>query len=152
MEEGITFRVDGDYSKFSGVDVDGKALDNSNFSAKSGSTIITLKPEYLKTLSDGAHVIKIRFSDGYVQTGFKITRFKDLTVGEGTTGGTKPADKPDEDSDSETESSAPEESSEPTAETTEQTNENPKTGNAIPCTAVLLAVCALSIITFRKRK
>ena len=49
----ITIRGNGDFSKFTGVKVDGNLIDRSNYTAKEGSTIITLKASYLNTLSAG---------------------------------------------------------------------------------------------------
>lgn len=67
-----TFKIDADYSLFTNkVYVDNKLLDTTNYDSKSGSTIITLKDEYLKTLSVGEHTLKVAFSDN----GEAITKF-----------------------------------------------------------------------------
>lgn len=47
-DSGLEFTVDGAFKDLLKVEVDGKILDKLNYDAKSGSTIITLKPEYLK--------------------------------------------------------------------------------------------------------
>lgn len=52
------------YGKFVGVEVDGKAVDAKNYTAKAGSTVITLKSSYLDSLSTGKHTIKINYIDG----------------------------------------------------------------------------------------
>ena len=58
------FRIDADYSLFANkVYVDGKSVDYTNYDSKSGSTVITLKDEYLKTLYVGEHTLKVIFSD-----------------------------------------------------------------------------------------
>ena len=44
---------------FTGVKVDGNLIDKSNYTAKKGSTIITLKASYLNTLSAGTHTVEI---------------------------------------------------------------------------------------------
>ncbi|MGN0441125.1 MAG: hypothetical protein ACI4FO_00320, partial [Acutalibacteraceae bacterium] len=49
----LVFRANGDFSKFTGVKVDGTLIDAKNYTAVSGSTVITLKADYLKTLSVG---------------------------------------------------------------------------------------------------
>ena len=60
-----TFRIDADYSLFCNkVYVDNNLLDSKNYDSKSGSTVITLKDEYLRTLSVGEHTLKVAFSDG----------------------------------------------------------------------------------------
>ena len=60
-----TFRIDADYSLFCNkVYVDDNLLNSKNYDSKSGSTVITLKDEYLRTLSVGEHTLKVAFSDG----------------------------------------------------------------------------------------
>ena len=62
-----TFRIDAEYNVFENdgkVYVDNTLVDNSNYTSKSGSTIITLKDAYLKTLSVGKHTLKVTFTDG----------------------------------------------------------------------------------------
>lgn len=67
-----TFKIDADYSLFTNkVYVDNKLVDSANYDSKSGSTIISLKDEYLKTLSVGEHTLKVVFSDN----GEAITKF-----------------------------------------------------------------------------
>ena len=68
----LTFRADGDFSKFTGVKVDGALIDAENYTAASGSTIITLKNAYLKTLSAGAHRLTVVYMDGDCSTNFEI--------------------------------------------------------------------------------
>ena len=45
-----TMRVSGEYTKFVSVEVDGKIVDAKNYTAKSGSTIITFTKEYIASL------------------------------------------------------------------------------------------------------
>ena len=52
------------YSLFDGVEVDGKTVDPTNYTAKSGSLNLTLKASYLSTLSVGDHTMKVLFKDG----------------------------------------------------------------------------------------
>ena len=60
-----TFRIDADYSLFTNkVYVDDNLLDIESYESKEGSTIITLKDSYLKTLLVGEHTLKVVFSDG----------------------------------------------------------------------------------------
>ena len=66
----ITIRGNGDFSKFTGVKVDGNLIDKSNYTAKEGSTIITLKASYLNTLSTGTHTVEILWTDGSASTTF----------------------------------------------------------------------------------
>ena len=68
----LTFRANGDFSKFTGVKVDGTLIDAKNYTVKSGSTIITLKADYLKTLSVGAHNLTVVYTDGECSTNFEV--------------------------------------------------------------------------------
>lgn len=77
--EGIKIRVkrsiaDDTTSKhFTGIETDGKATDKANYTTEDGSIIITIKPEYLKTLGEGKHTVKVIFDDPYsVETSFSI--------------------------------------------------------------------------------
>ena len=69
----ITIKSNGKFDKFQGIKVDGNLVDKSNYTAKSGSTIVTLKADYLNTLSIGEHKIAFVYDDGEVETEFNIT-------------------------------------------------------------------------------
>lgn len=71
-DETLTFRIDGDLSKFVGIKVDDEWVDKENYVTDSGSTIVTLKDEYLKTLSVGEHKITFVYTDGEVSTNFEV--------------------------------------------------------------------------------
>ena len=66
----LTFRSEGDFDKFVDVKVDGNIVGQSNYTVSEGSTIITLKKEYLQTLSDNVHTIEILSTDGKATTTF----------------------------------------------------------------------------------
>ena len=66
----LTFRANGDFSRFTGVKVDGTLIDAKNYTAVSGSTVITLKADYLKTLSVGTHKLTVVYTDGECSTNF----------------------------------------------------------------------------------
>ena len=70
------FRIDADYSLFNNkVYVDNVLVDSSNYTSKSGSTIIILKKEFVDTLSVGEHTLKVVFNDGgEAETTFTIAR------------------------------------------------------------------------------
>ena len=68
----LTFRANGDFSKFTGVKVDGTLIDAKNYTAVSGSTVITLKADYLKTLSVGTHKLTVVYTDGECSTNYEI--------------------------------------------------------------------------------
>lgn len=69
---GLTIRANGDFSKFTGIKVDGVEVDASNYDAKSGSTIVTLKESYLSSLSAGDHTMTFVYDDGEVSADFAI--------------------------------------------------------------------------------
>ena len=68
----LTVRANGDFSKFTGVKVDGTLVDAKNYTAVSGSTIVTLKPEYLQTLPAGSHTLTFIYVDGECSTKFAV--------------------------------------------------------------------------------
>ena len=73
-EKTITIRGNGDFSKFVGVKIDGNTIDAKNYTAKEGSTIITLTTNYLKTLSIGTHTFEIVWTDGSASTNFTVSK------------------------------------------------------------------------------
>ena len=52
--------------------MDGSTIAATNYTAKEGSTKITLAPAYLETLSIGSHSIKIVSKDGSASTNFTV--------------------------------------------------------------------------------
>ncbi len=125
----LTFHINGDLSKFVGIKVDDEWVDKENYTAASGSTVVTLKNEYLKTLSDSEHKITFVYTDGEVSTNFEIKEF-----GENY-----------------------ENSDNSKAEETYENSDNPKTGDNsnILIWYSLLAVSALAmcgIIVYNKKK
>ena len=72
----LTVRANGEFSKFAGVMVDGKPLiAGKDYTAKSGSTIVTLSKDYLATLSVGRHYLTVLFNDnGSCGTYFTVVK------------------------------------------------------------------------------
>ena len=68
----LVFRANGDFDKFTGIKIDGTLIDPKNYTAVSGSTVITLKADYLKTLSVGAHNLTVVYTDGECSTNFEV--------------------------------------------------------------------------------
>lgn len=60
----LVFTANGPYSKFTGIQVDGKQVSSIYYTAKSGSTIVTLSHFYIRSLSYGTHTIKFLYTDG----------------------------------------------------------------------------------------
>lgn len=73
----LTFRADGDFSKFLGIKVDDSWVDSENYISDSGSTIVTLKNEYLQTLAAGTHKMTFVYTDGECNTNFEIKEAKE---------------------------------------------------------------------------
>lgn len=68
----LVIKGNGDFAKFIRIKVDGVSVDATNYTVAEGSTIITLKPDYIKTLSVGSHVFEIIWKDGIASTSFTI--------------------------------------------------------------------------------
>lgn len=60
----LEVRADGEFANFDHVKVDGVRVDEMHYDAREGSTIITLKPSFLSTLSDGVHSLTFAYKDG----------------------------------------------------------------------------------------
>ncbi len=73
----LTFRANGDFSKFVGIKVDDSWVDEENYESTSGSTIVTLKNEYLKTLSTDKHKLTFVYTDGECSTNFDIKKLEE---------------------------------------------------------------------------
>ena len=82
----LTVRANGEFSKFTGVMVDGKVLTaGKDYTAKSGSTIVTLSKDYLATLSVGTHKLTVLFNDGNGETNFTVKAASDNNPGTAVT-------------------------------------------------------------------
>ena len=71
--EGLTIIANGAYSKFTGIEIDGNAVSSENYTVSSGSTVITLKSDYLNTLAAGEHTITVLYTDGEAAVTFTIS-------------------------------------------------------------------------------
>ena len=70
----LSIRGSGEFSKFVGVKIDGNLVDVKNYIVKKGSTIVTLKADYLNTLSVGNHTFEIIWTDGTAATRFTVIK------------------------------------------------------------------------------
>lgn len=70
--ETLIFRANGELADFTGVKVDGETVPAESYTAAAGSTVITLKTEYLTTLSVGRHTLTVVYSDGECSADFEI--------------------------------------------------------------------------------
>ena len=78
VNENMTFTCNGSLDNLTGIYVDGALLDPSNYTVKSGSTILTLKASYLNTLAVGTHTLKFQYkNDMSTDTSFEIVKAED---------------------------------------------------------------------------
>lgn len=69
QSDNARFRIDADYSLFQNggkLYIDDILVDTNNYTSESGSTIITLKKDYVSKLGVGEHKLKVVFNDGGV--------------------------------------------------------------------------------------
>ena len=83
-KDGMVWRIQEDPQAFKRVLVDGKELKDTEYTVTSGSTIITLQPSYLGTLSAGQHKIRFEFTTGNIETHFTIKDAEKATQSEST--------------------------------------------------------------------
>lgn len=78
----ILFKANADMKDLLEVKVDGNELSDQNYKLESGSTILTLKTKYLKTLSKGKHTLSMKFNQGKDYEGGTVSKefeIKDAT-------------------------------------------------------------------------
>lgn len=71
-EDGLTFRSSAEFDEFQKVLVDGNEISENDYTVKAGSTIVTLKANYLATLAAGNHTISIVSTGGNANGTFTI--------------------------------------------------------------------------------
>ncbi len=67
-------RINNDIDKFVEVLVDETVVESSNYTVTEGSTIITFSENFLKSLSEGKHIVRVNFTDGYAETTLTIEK------------------------------------------------------------------------------
>ena len=148
-ETGLTFRANGPLDKFTGLQVDGKTLDSDAYTASSGSTVVTLEPTCLETLTEGKHHLTVLYTDGQCGTSFTVQAAEEDPADD-------PTDDSDDDSTEETEQKSSKKSDKATKTASKKTG-TPKTGDsADPALwAVLLTVsggAVLAVLCWGKRR
>ena len=83
---GLTFISSASFDSFKGVQVDGKTLAARNYIAERGSIKVCLKPAYLRTLTNGDHIVTILSAEGDVSAVFAVS----VAAGSVTGGKTSP--------------------------------------------------------------
>ena len=73
VDENARFRTNGEYELFDKVYVDDNLVDSSNYTAVSGSTVITFNKDYMNSLTVGNHSLKVTYIDeGEATTTFTV--------------------------------------------------------------------------------
>lgn len=79
----LTFKCDGELELLDKVYINGKELSKEYYTLKKGSTIITIKKEYLNTLNNGDYTLELKYSNGRVaKTSFEVAAKKVETKSE----------------------------------------------------------------------
>ena len=144
----LAIRGSGAIAKFLRVLVDGTVVDPSNYTVTEGSTIITFKPEFLKTLPEGSHTFELVWTDGTASTSFTVARNTS-----GNNGGNNNSNNNNNNSNNDSSNNAG--SGVNTADTTVKA---PKTGDTMNDTLwiVLLAVASVAgaaeVFAIRRKK
>ena len=76
----LIIKTNGDLGNLESIKVNGKILEPSNYSLKSGSTILSLNKDYLSSLSNGTYDITFEYTDGSINTTFIIDNKKTNTT------------------------------------------------------------------------
>lgn len=121
---GLTFTVNGYHKKFAGIVINGVVVDKKYYDIAVGSTIITLKAEYLQTLPAGKYTLLVQYTDGSTDGEDTFT----ITKNETTT------------------------SSNPTATFSPKTADNSKLGVWISIMLVSAGISMILLQPFKKRK
>ena len=74
------------FDRFQGIEIDGKAVDKANYTAQPGSVVLTLKSNYIRSLSTGKHTIKAKFRCGNPATTYFTVAGAKKTPKPGTPG------------------------------------------------------------------
>ena len=71
-KKALSFTSNAAFRDFIRVELDGKTLDDKNYTAKEGSTVVTLDVDYVSTLLAGEHTIGIVSESGTASTTFTV--------------------------------------------------------------------------------
>ncbi len=70
----LSFTSDAAFEDFIRVEVDGKTISESSYTVKSGSTVVTLNPDYVATLAVGEHTLGIVSQSGTAAATFTVNK------------------------------------------------------------------------------
>ena len=73
-KKALSFTSDAAFDDFLRVEVDGKTVDENNYTVKSGSTVVTLNADYISTLAAGEHTLGIVSQSGTAAAKFTVNK------------------------------------------------------------------------------
>jgi len=76
----LSFTANGAVSRFLGIEINGKTVDPKHYEVKAGSTIVTLKQDYLDTLEAGKYTITFLYTNGETEGTFVVEAVEEETV------------------------------------------------------------------------
>ena len=72
----LLFRLDGDYSKFTGITIDGNNVATTQYDswqgATKGGTYVEIHADYMNQMPTGTHTIKFQYTDGSCETTIEV--------------------------------------------------------------------------------
>ena len=68
----LTIIANGDIDKLKAILINNVELDSKNYTLSEGSTVLTLKKEYLDTLKDDIYALTFVYGDGMIETNFTV--------------------------------------------------------------------------------
>ena len=142
------FKIDANYRLFNNkVYVDNILVDDSNYTSKSGSTIITFNKDYVDSLSVGEHTLKVAFIDGgEATTTFTVNKKSEEIIDNNE------EDNIDENKDNNNEN---DNSSKVENEDKKDNSSNPKTGDNIMLYVVIAGIAIIGLgttVIIKKKK
>ncbi|MBJ8325261.1 C69 family dipeptidase [Streptococcus pacificus] len=151
----LTIVSDGDMAKFLNLTIDGQVVDANNYDISEGSTKITLKADYLKTLAtseDKEHDITLNFNDGYASTKLTVTKLSNNVTPPSKDNESKDPKKDDVSSPKDTKTTQ-ENAQLPKKMATNQ-KDLPKTGDSTntAVTGTLVALSSLALYGYGRKK
>lgn len=85
--DSLTIRANGSPQRLTALKMDGQLLAQENYTVRAGSTIVTLKAEYLNTLTPGEHTLTFVYSNGQTEAVFTVAAAPAQTQTETTDNG-----------------------------------------------------------------
>ncbi len=150
------FRINKDFGLFQNggsVEVDGKEVDLKYYDAESGSTIITLNGEFTKNLSEGEHVLAVKFDDNTeANTKFTITK---EAPGSAPSADSGEATSPTNTDNSSANNTTANNTTANNSSTSDAKGKAPKTRDTLPIGAVALIIIGIGtigVVVYRRRR